>query len=50
MEKKRFAEANQIVWLGFAANVILTLLKLLAGILGRSAAMVADASIRSVTS
>jgi len=43
MEKKRFAEANQIVWLGFAANVILTLLKLLAGILGRSAAMVADA-------
>lgn len=32
-----------MVWLGFAANVTLTLLKLLAGILGRSAAMVADA-------
>ncbi len=43
MEKKRFAEASKIVWLGFVANVILTLLKLLAGILGRSAAMVADA-------
>ncbi len=48
MEKKRFAEASYMVWLGFFANVVLTLIKLLAGILGRSAAMVADA-IHSVS-
>ncbi len=48
MQKKRFAEANQVVWLGFFSNLALTLLKLVAGILGRSAAMVADA-IHSVS-
>jgi len=48
MEKKRFAEASYIVWLGFFANLALTILKLLAGIFGRSAAMVAD-GIHSVS-
>ncbi len=48
MQKKRFAEASYAVWLGFFSNVALTLLKLAAGILGRSAAMVAD-GIHSVS-
>ncbi len=43
MQQKRFTQASRAVWLGFLANVVLTFLKLVAGILGRSAAMVADA-------
>ncbi len=43
MKNSRFSVASRAVWIGFAANVLLTFLKLMAGILGRSAAMVADA-------
>jgi cation diffusion facilitator family transporter len=35
--------ARKVIWLGFVANLVLTLIKLLAGILARSSAMVADA-------
>ncbi len=48
MTKKRFNKAGKVIWVGFFANLTLTLLKLVAGILGRSAAMVAD-GIHSVT-
>ncbi len=48
MMKNRFQRANRIVWTGFFANLGLTVLKLAAGILGRSAAMVAD-GIHSVS-
>lgn len=43
MINKRYNKAGKVVWVGFFANLLLTLLKLLAGIFGRSAAMVADA-------
>lgn len=43
MTNKRFQEAGKVVWIGFFANLLLTLFKLLAGIFGRSSAMVADA-------
>ncbi len=43
MSKQRFARASRVIWIGFFANIGLTLVKLLAGILGRSSAMVADA-------
>jgi divalent metal cation (Fe/Co/Zn/Cd) transporter len=42
-ELLRKKEANKVTWVGFAVNVTLTLLKLIAGIIGRSGAMVADA-------
>lgn len=42
MIKNRFARASRVIWTGFFANSLLTLLKLVAGILGRSSAMVAD--------
>lgn len=48
MQKKRFAQASRVIWVGFLANLLLTLLKFVAGILGRSSAMVADA-IHSVS-
>ncbi len=48
MTIKRFDRAGKVIWIGFFSNLILTLLKLIAGILGRSAAMVAD-GIHSVT-
>ncbi len=48
MKKDRFRRANRVIWIGFFSNLALTLLKLIAGILGRSAAMVADA-IHSVS-
>lgn len=43
MKDSRAYQANRITWIGFFSNLVLTLLKLLAGILGRSAAMIADA-------
>lgn len=43
MKKDRFTKANRVVWIGFLANVLLTVFKLMAGIFGRSAAMIADA-------
>ncbi len=39
----RAKQADRITWTGFWANVALTVLKLAAGILGRSGAMIADA-------
>jgi cation diffusion facilitator family transporter len=43
MKNHRHQQATRVTWLGFAANVGLTLLKFAAGILGRSSAMIADA-------
>ncbi len=48
MTNRRFDKASKVIWVGFFSNLFLTLLKLIAGILGRSAAMVADA-IHSVS-
>lgn len=48
MSKKRFDKAGKVIWVGFFSNLTLTLFKLVAGILGRSAAMVAD-GIHSVS-
>ncbi len=48
MTDKRFDKAGKVIWIGFFSNLALTLLKLIAGILGRSAAMVAD-GIHSVS-
>ncbi|GAB4330368.1 MAG: cation diffusion facilitator family transporter [Calditrichia bacterium] len=42
-EAYRLKKALKVTWIGFGVNVILTILKLLAGILAQSAAMVADA-------
>ena len=41
--KERAQRAKQITWLGFWGNLVLTVFKLIAGILGRSSAMIADA-------
>ncbi len=40
---ERTNSAKRITWIGFAINLILTVLKLLAGIVGKSSAMIADA-------
>jgi cation diffusion facilitator family transporter len=39
----RVAEAKHVTWVGFWANIVLTLFKFAAGVLGRSSAMIADA-------
>lgn len=39
----RADEAKRVTWIGFWANVVLTIFKLFAGIVGNSAAMIADA-------
>ncbi|MFH1798055.1 MAG: cation diffusion facilitator family transporter [Candidatus Omnitrophota bacterium] len=39
----RSAKANKVTWMGLYVNIVLMLLKLTAGIFGRSAAMIADA-------
>ncbi|MGD8212784.1 MAG: cation diffusion facilitator family transporter [Desulfobacterales bacterium] len=39
----RAAKANHVTWVGFFVNLILVVFKLVAGILGNSAAMIADA-------
>lgn len=44
MMNRRTATATQITWIGFFANLALAALKLVAGILGRSSAMIADAA------
>ncbi len=41
--KDRIAKANQVTWIGFIINLVLTVLKLAAGIIGESSAMIADA-------
>jgi len=48
VKKSRLKQTSHVIWVGFFANIVLTLLKLAAGILGRSSAMVADA-IHSVS-
>lgn len=48
MINTRKKSAQKVTWLGFFANVILMAFKLLAGILGRSTAMIAD-SIHSLS-
>jgi cation diffusion facilitator family transporter len=42
-EPERKREADRVTWLGFFTNLGLTALKMLAGILGNSGAMIADA-------
>lgn len=39
----RCVKANRVTWVGMYVNIVLTLFKLIAGIFGQSAAMVADA-------
>jgi len=43
MKKLRQKEANKVTWIGFFSNLFLTIFKLIAGIIGHSAAMIADA-------
>lgn len=38
----RVKEARKVTWVGFAVNMVLTILKIIAGFLGKSTAMVAD--------
>ncbi len=42
-EEERAGKASRVTWVGFMFNVVLTLLKFGAGILGHSGAMIADA-------
>ncbi|MBU4305164.1 MAG: hypothetical protein KJ893_06050 [Candidatus Omnitrophica bacterium] len=41
--RERIRMANKVTWVGLLVNSVLTLFKLMAGISGKSAAMVADA-------
>ncbi|RCW52403.1 cation diffusion facilitator family transporter [Halanaerobium sp. ST460_2HS_T2] len=43
LEDIRAKKANKITWVGFFVNLILTVIKLIAGIWGNSTAMIADA-------
>ncbi len=38
----RVKEARKVTWVGFAVNMVLTVLKIIAGFLGKSTAMIAD--------
>ena len=40
---QRTRESLRVTWIGFVVNALISVLKLLAGVLGRSAAMVSDA-------
>ncbi len=40
---ERTTAANRVTWVGFFSNLVLTTLKLLAGVVGHSGAMIADA-------
>ncbi len=42
-KNKRTEKAKQVTWVGFFANLVLFVFKILAGIIGKSTAMVADA-------
>ncbi len=42
-QRERAAPARRVTWVGFAGNLVLTVLKLAAGLVGHSGAMVADA-------
>lgn len=43
MKNHRHQQASRVIWVGFFFNLLLTLVKIAAGILGRSSAMIADA-------
>lgn len=43
MSHQRAAEAKRVTWIGLGINILLTLFKFIAGIMGRSGAMIADA-------
>jgi cation diffusion facilitator family transporter len=47
-DKKRSYEAKKVTWIGFIVNTILTIIKIMAGIIGKSNAMLAD-GIHSMT-
>ncbi|MEA4986414.1 MAG: cation diffusion facilitator family transporter [Paludibacter sp.] len=38
----RVKEARKVTWIGFAVNMVLTILKIIAGFVGKSTAMIAD--------
>ncbi|MDD4490434.1 MAG: cation diffusion facilitator family transporter [Paludibacter sp.] len=38
----RVKEARKVTWIGFAVNMVLTIFKIIAGIVGKSTAMIAD--------
>lgn len=42
-EETRAKSANRVTWAGFLVNVMLTFFKLVAGLIGHSGAMIADA-------
>mgnify|MGYP000960433773 FL=1 len=42
MIMNRVKEARKVTWVGFAVNMVLTILKIIAGFLGKSTAMIAD--------
>lgn len=42
--EERFKKGEQVTWLGIAGNILLTIFKLIAGIIGHSQAMIADAA------
>lgn len=42
MDNQQSKVAKKVTWLGFYANLVLTVFKLIAGFLGRSSAMIAD--------
>ncbi|HNZ69236.1 MAG: cation diffusion facilitator family transporter [Prolixibacteraceae bacterium] len=42
-EEIRAGKANRVTWVGFLINLVLTVFKLAAGVIGRSGAMLADA-------
>jgi cation diffusion facilitator family transporter len=48
MTKTRTQNAQQVTWIGFVINVVLSFGKILAGVFGKSSAMIAD-GIHSVT-
>jgi cation diffusion facilitator family transporter len=42
MIMNRVKEARKVTWIGFAVNMVLTILKIIAGFVGKSTAMIAD--------
>jgi len=42
MIMNRVKEARKVTWIGFAVNMVLTIFKIIAGIVGKSTAMIAD--------
>jgi cation diffusion facilitator family transporter len=46
--ENRAKEATRVTWIGFVVNVLLSIIKMVAGILGRSSALIAD-SVHSIS-